>query len=123
MQIDRSAADRLFLEFDGVAMRVPIVTGSIGDFTFLAKRKTSVEEINGIFRKAAQEPRWKGILEVTEDQLVSSDIIGKLTGATIDLKFTQVVHGDLVKVFSWYDNEAGYVSTLVGHVLKTAEAL
>lgn len=110
-------------KFDGVAMRVPIVAGSIGDFTFLAKRKTSVEEINDIFRRAAQEPRWKGILEVTEDQLVSSDIIGKQVGATIDLKFTQVVDGDFVKVFSWYDNEAGYVSTLVGHVLKAAETL
>lgn len=110
-------------KFDGVAMRVPIVTGSIGDFTFLAKRKTSVEEINDIFRKAAKEKRWKGILKVTEDQIVSSDIIGEPYGAIIDLKFTQVVDGDLVKVFSWYDNEAGYVSTLVGHVLKVAENL
>lgn len=110
-------------KFDGVALRVPVVSGSLADFTFLAKRKTSVEEVNDIFRKAAQDPRWKGILEVTEDQLVSSDIIGKKVGATIDLKFTQVVDGDFVKVFSWYDNEAGYVSTLVGHVLKAAENL
>ena len=110
-------------KFDGVAMRVPIITGSIGDFTFLAKRKTSASEINEIFRKAAKDKRWKGILKVTEDQLVSSDIIGEPYGAIVDLKFTQVVDGDFVKVFSWYDNEAGYVSTLVGHVLKVAENL
>ncbi|MDO8429774.1 MAG: type I glyceraldehyde-3-phosphate dehydrogenase [bacterium] len=110
-------------KFDGVAMRVPVITGSIADFTFLAKRKTSVEEINNIFRKAAKSPRWKGILKVTEDQLVSSDIIGEPYGAIVDLKFTQVVDGDFVKVFSWYDNEAGYVATLVGHVLKAAENL
>ncbi len=110
-------------KFNGVAMRVPIAAGSIGDFTFLAKRKTSAEEINDIFRKAAKEKRWRGILKVTEDQLVSSDIIGEPYGAIVDLKFTQVVDGDFVKVFSWYDNEAGYVSTLVGHVLKAAETL
>jgi len=108
-------------KFGGVAMRVPIVSGSIGDFTFLAKRKTSVEEINAIFKKAAASARWKGILKATEDQIVSSDIIGESYGAIVDLKFTQVVDGDFVKVFSWYDNEWGYVTTLVGHVLKAAE--
>ncbi len=110
-------------KFDGVSLRVPIVSGSIADFTFLAKRKTSVEEVNEIFRKAAKDKRWKGVLKVTEDQIVSSDVIGEQYGALIDLKFTQVVDGDFVKVFSWYDNEAGYVATLVGHVLKVAEAL
>ena len=110
-------------KFGGVAMRVPIVSGSIGDFTFLAKRKTSVEEINAILKKAAASARWKGILKVTEDQIVSSDIIGESYGAIVDLKFTQVVDGDFVKVFSWYDNEWGYVTTLVGHVLKAAEHL
>ncbi|MBU6142282.1 type I glyceraldehyde-3-phosphate dehydrogenase [Patescibacteria group bacterium] len=110
-------------KFDGVAIRVPSVTGSLADLTFLAKRKTTVEEVNDLLRKAAQEPRWKGILQVTDDQVVSSDIIGEPFGATVDLKFTQVVDGDLVKVFSWYDNEAGYVSTLVKHVLKAAEGL
>lgn len=110
-------------KFEGVAMRVPIVTGSIGDFTFVAKRKTSVEEINDIFKKAAKEPRWKGILKVTDDQIVSSDIIGDPHGAIVDLRLTKVIGGDLVKVFSWYDNEAGYVATLIGHVLKAAENL
>lgn len=110
-------------KFDGVAMRVPIVSGSIADFTFLAKRKTSVEEINDIFRKATREKRWKGILKVTEDQIVSSDIIGDPYAAIVDLTYTKVIDGDLVKVLSWYDNEFGYVATLVGHVLKVAESL
>lgn len=110
-------------KFDGIAIRVPVVTGSLVDFTFLAKRKTSVEEINDIFRKAAALPRWKGILSVTDEQIVSADIIGEPHGAIVDLNFTRVVDGDLVKVFSWYDNEYGYVATLVQHVLKAAAAL
>lgn len=104
--------------FDGIALRVPVVTGSIADITFLAKRKVTAEEINDIFRKAAAEPRWEGILAVTEDPIVSSDIIGEPYGAIIDLSFTKVVDGDLVKVLSWYDNEWGYVTTLVKHVLN-----
>ena len=103
-------------KFDGIAIRIPIVTGSIADITFVAKRKTSEEEINDIFRQAAASPRWKGILAVTEDQIVSSDIIGEPYGAIVDLKFTKVIDGDLVKVLSWYDNEWGYVATLIKHV-------
>ena len=110
-------------KFDGIAIRVPVPAGSIADVTFLAKRKTTVEEINDIFRKAAAEPRWQGILKVTEDQIVSSDIVGEPYAAIIDLRFTKVVDGDLVKIFSWYDNEWGYVSTLVKHVKEAADAL
>lgn len=110
-------------KFDGVAIRVPVVAGSLVDFTFVAKRKTSVEEINDIFKKAEKEKRWEGILKTTEDQIVSSDIIGEPYGAIIDLKFTQVVDGDLVKVFSWYDNEAGYVAVLIKHLQKAADNL
>jgi glyceraldehyde 3-phosphate dehydrogenase len=109
--------------FDGVAMRVPTITGSLAVITFLANRKTSEEEINEIFRKAAKSPRWKGILKVSEDQLVSSDTVGEPYGAIVDAQFTKVIDGDLATVFSWYDNEAGYVATLVGHVLKAAENL
>lgn len=105
-------------KFDGIAFRTPVVTGSLADITFVAKRKTSVEEINGIFKKAENDPRWKGILKTTEDQVVSSDIIGQPYGAIIDLKFTKVIDGDLVKVLSWYDNEWGYVAMLVRHVLS-----
>ncbi len=107
-------------KFDGISLRVPVVAGSIADITFVAKRKTTVEEINDIFRKAAASPRWKGIMNVVEDQVVSSDILGEPYGAIVDLNFTKVVDGDLVKVLSWYDNEAGYVSTLVRHVKMLA---
>jgi len=107
-------------KFDGIAIRIPIVTGSIADITFVAKRKTSEEEINDIFRQAAASLRWKGILAVTEDQIVSSDIIGEPYGAIVDLKFTKVIDGDLVKVLSWYDNEWGYVATLMKHVEAVA---
>jgi glyceraldehyde 3-phosphate dehydrogenase len=109
--------------FDGMAFRVPSITGSISDITFLAKRKTSVEEINQILRDAAASPRWQGILKVMDEQLVSSDIVGEPFGAIVDLGFTKVVDGDLVKVLSWYDNEAGYVSTLIKHVQKIAAIL
>ena len=110
-------------KFDGVSFRVPNITGSISDITFLAKRKTSVEEINQILTDAAASPRWQGILKVTTDQLVSSDIIGEQFGAIVPLDLTKVIDGDLVKVLSWYDNEAGYVSTLVKHVQKVAEII
>ncbi len=110
-------------KFDGMALRVPIINGSIADVTFVAARKTSVEEVNDIFKKASQEPRWKNILKVTEDQLVSSDIVGEPYGAIVDLGFTRVVDGDLVKVLSWYDNEMGYSQTLVEHVLRAAQYL
>jgi glyceraldehyde 3-phosphate dehydrogenase len=110
-------------KFDGMAFRVPNITGSISDITFLAKRKTSVPEINQILSDAVALPRWQGILKVARDQIVSSDIVGEPYGAIVDLNFTKVVDGDLVKVLSWYDNEAGYVSTLVKHVEKIASIL
>ncbi len=114
------AAPDLKGKFDGIAMRVPLISGSIADITFVTAKKTSVEEVNDIFRKAAKEPRWDGILAVTEDPIVSSDVIGEPYGAIVDLSFTRVVDGDLVKVLSWYDNEAGYAATLVKHVLSAA---
>lgn len=110
-------------KFDGIAIRVPVVTGSLTDITFIAKRKTSVAEINEIFRAAAKDPRWEGILKVTDEQLVSSDIVGQPYGAIVDLGFTNVVDGDLVKILAWYDNEAGYVSTLIRHVVQAATLL
>lgn len=110
-------------KFDGVAMRVPVVSGSIADITFVSKRPTSVEEINQILTQASLSPQWQGILKVTNDPIVSSDIIGEPCGAIVDLKFTKVIDGDLVKVLSWYDNEWGYVATLVKHLLKIKEVL
>ena len=112
------AIKELESKFDGIAMRVPVIIGSVADITFIAKRKTSVEEINGILKDAASKPLWDGILKVTEDPIVSSDIIGEPYGAIVDLSFTRVVDGDLVKVLSWYDNEWGYVATLVKHVVN-----
>jgi len=109
--------------FDGVAMRVPVVCGSIADFTFLSKRKTSVEEINQIFKKAAESKRWKGILKVSEDPLVSSDIVADPYASIVDLAFTRVIDGDLVKVMAWYDNEWAYAETLVEHVLRVGKRL
>jgi glyceraldehyde 3-phosphate dehydrogenase len=110
-------------KFDGLSFRVPNITGSISDITFIAKRATSVEEIAQILTDAAASPRWQGILQVTRDQLVSSDIIGQPFGATVPLDLIKVIDGDMVKVLSWYDNEAGYVSTLIKHVQKVAELL
>ena len=104
-------------KFDGIAIRVPVITGSLTDLTFVAKRKTTVEEVNEIFKKAAADPRWKGILGVDGDQPVSGDIIGMNVATMVDTEYTKVIDGDLVKVLSWYDNEWGYVTTLVSHVL------
>ncbi|HEA84657.1 MAG TPA: type I glyceraldehyde-3-phosphate dehydrogenase [Candidatus Wildermuthbacteria bacterium] len=110
-------------KFDGIALRVPVLSGSIADVTFISKRKTSVKEINSILSKAASSKRWKGILKVTEDPIVSADIIGEPYAAIVDLNLTRVVDGDLVKVLSWYDNEAGYVATLVSHLEAVAKTL
>jgi len=110
-------------KFDGIALRVPTITGSIADITFVSKKKTSIEEINEIFMDAAKDPRWQGILKIADGEIVSSDIIGEPYGAIVDLKFTKVVDGDLVKILSWYDNEWGYCAMLLKHVLKAAENL
>lgn len=112
------AVPSLLGKFDGIALRVPVMTGSIADFTFIAARPTTTAEVNAVFTRAAQEDRWRGILGVTAEPLVSSDIVGTPFGAIVDLSFTKVVDGDLVKILSWYDNEWGYVSTLVRHAEK-----
>lgn len=107
-------------KFTGLAIRVPVIVGSLSDFTFLLKKNTTVEEINDVFRKEAENPNYKGILTVTEDPLVSSDIIGNPSSSIIDLSLTQVVGGNLAKVVAWYDNEYGYASRLVEEVLMIA---
>lgn len=109
--------------FTGVALRVPVPAGSVIDFTFLAKRDVTVEEINEIFEKAAGEERWKGILEVTREPLVSSDILKTTAGAIVDLNHTRVVGGNLVKVFAWYDNEWGYSAMLLREVQEIGKLL
>ncbi|OHA65071.1 MAG: type I glyceraldehyde-3-phosphate dehydrogenase [Candidatus Wildermuthbacteria bacterium RIFCSPLOWO2_01_FULL_48_29] len=109
-------------KFDGIALRVPVPAGSIADITFLAKRPTTVEEVNTILTKAASSLRFKNVLQVTQEALVSSDVLGQPYGALVDLEMTRVVGGDLVKVLSWYDNEWGYAATLVRHVEVAAAA-
>ena len=110
-------------KFDGVSVRVPVPAGSLVDVTFVAKRSTSVEEVNGALKKAAGSKRWKRVFAVTEEPLVSSDILGQPFGAIADLAMTRVVDGTLVKVLAWYDNEMGYAYTLVEHVREVAKKL
>lgn len=109
--------------FSGMAIRVPVPVGSLSDFTFVLKRQTSKEEINEVFKKEAESPVYKGILEVTEDPLVSSDIIGNSHSAIVDLSLTQVVGGNMAKVIAWYDNEYGYANRLIEEVLLVASKL
>ena len=99
-------------KFDGMAMRVPTPVGSISDITFIAKKNTTVEEINNAFKKAAQG-ELKGILGYTEEPLVSKDIVGSSFSALVDGLSTKVMGGNLVKVLSWYDNEWGYSCRMV----------
>jgi len=106
-------------KFDGISIRVPIVVGSLVDVTFIAKRNTTVEEVNSTLKKASLEKRWEKIFSTTEEPLVSSDIVGSRFASIADLAFTRVVDGNLVKVLAWYDNEIGYTYTLVDHVVKT----
>jgi glyceraldehyde 3-phosphate dehydrogenase len=89
--------------------------------TFLAKKKTTPEEINKLLEDAANEPRWKGVFAVTHDQLVSTDIMGDPHASIADLSLTKVVDGDLCAVYAWYDNEFGYTNALVLHVLEAAK--
>ena len=110
-------------KFDGISLRVPVICGSIADITFIAKRDTTAEEVNNILRKAATDTRWQGIFAVAEEELVSSDILGRPEGAIAELSMTRVVGGNLVKVLAWYDNESGYANTLVKHVLKAGQSL
>lgn len=103
--------------FTGVAVRVPVIVGSLSDFTFHLKRETTVEEINSVLKEAAASDQYKDVLEASSDPLVSSDIIGNPHSAIVDLNLTQVIGGDLVKIFAWYDNEWGYANRLVEEVI------
>lgn len=109
-------------KFDGISLRVPVPAGSIADVTFIAKRPTTVEEVNGALRAAALDPRWQGIFAASDEPLVSSDIVGQRFASIANLEMTRVVDGTLVKVLAWYDNEAGYTHTLVEHAVKAGAA-
>lgn len=107
--------------FDGIALRVPVITGSITDFTFVTRRSTSVEEINQLFIDAVNDPRYRGILAVTDEPLVSSDIVGRPESSIVDLNMTRVVDGTLVKILAWYDNEWGYANRLIEQTIKAGD--
>ncbi|MCC6520985.1 type I glyceraldehyde-3-phosphate dehydrogenase [Candidatus Nomurabacteria bacterium] len=109
--------------FDGISIRVPVPAGSIVDITFIAKRNTTKEEVNDILKQAAVTARWSGVFSVTDEPLVSSDILGSKFASIADLEMTRVVGGNLVKVMGWYDNEMGYTHTLVEHVIKTGKTI
>ncbi len=103
-------------KFDGIAVRVPVVIGSISDITFITERPTSAEEINMILTDEAATPRYKKVLDVSNEPLVSSDMIKNTFAATVDLEMTRVVDGDLVKVMAWYDNEWGFTSQMIRQI-------
>ena len=107
--------------FDGMAIRVPSIDVSLSDFTFLLKKKTTVEEVNAAFRAASKSKEMKGVLGVTDEPLVSSDFVGNTNSCIVDLAMTKIVDGDLLKVLAWYDNEWGYSCRLVEIVEKIGE--
>jgi glyceraldehyde 3-phosphate dehydrogenase len=109
--------------FDGVAIRAPVAVGSLADIVVLTEKPTTVDEVNRICAEEAATERYRGIVGVTTDPLVSSDIIGDSRASVIDLGMTQVVDGDLVKVMSWYDNEWGYASQIVREATRLANTI
>ncbi|MGM0400017.1 MAG: type I glyceraldehyde-3-phosphate dehydrogenase [Chloroflexota bacterium] len=108
-------------KFNGVAVRAPTVVGSIADIIFVTSRETSAEEVNDIFREEAERDKYEGVLGVSEDPIVSSDIIKDPRASVVDLGMTQVVDGNLIKVMSWYDNEWGFTSQMVREAVRLAK--
>ncbi len=111
-------------KLNGIAVRAPVATGSVVDLVFMASKQTSVEEVNGAIRAAAEGP-LKGILAYTEDPIVSTDIVGDPHSSIYDAGQTMVLEGGMVKAVSWYDNEWGYANRcveLAGMVLEPVGA-
>ena len=109
-------------KFDGIAVRVPVVIGSLADIVFLTSRRTTAEEVNTILTEEANSERYRGVLGVTDEPIVSSDIIQDPRASVVDLELTQVVDGNLVKVMSWYDNEWGYTSQMIREAVRIGKA-
>lgn len=109
-------------KFDGIAIRVPVVTGSISDLTFIVNKPTTKEEVNQTIKDAADTNHWRGLIGWTEEPLVSSDIIGRKDSVIVDLSLTQVIDDDLVKIFAWYDNEWGYSNRLIEQTIAVGKA-
>ncbi|MDV3871415.1 type I glyceraldehyde-3-phosphate dehydrogenase [Elizabethkingia anophelis] len=103
-------------KFDGIAVRVPVPVGSISDITFIANRPTTIDEINQILTEESSTDRYEKVIAVTEEPIVSTDIIGSAFAATVDLEMTRVVDGDLVKIMAWYDNEWGFTNQMIRQI-------
>jgi glyceraldehyde 3-phosphate dehydrogenase len=104
-------------KFDGISIRTPVPVGSISDITFVAKRSTTPEEVNAILLEESQTPRYRNVLLVSDEPLVSSDIIQSPYASIVDAAMTRVVDGDLVKVLAWYDNEWGFTNQMIREIL------
>ena len=109
--------------FGGLSVRVPTPVVSLSDFVIITKKKVTVEQVNNAFKEAARNPYYQGILDVTEEELVSSDFIGNSHSAIVDLKLTAVIDGNMLKVVAWYDNEWGYSNRLVEMVAEAGKQL
>lgn len=109
--------------FNGIAFRVPTPVGSLSDFAVLLKKKTTVEEVNQAFIDASNHPLYKGKLVVSDEPLVSSDIVGNPASCIVDLSLTQVIDGDFIKVVAWYDNEFGYSNRLVEEAILVGKSI
>jgi len=105
-------------KFDGIAIRTPVVVGSISDITFVAERRTSAEEINNILKEEAATDRYKKVISISNDPLVSTDIIQSTFASIIDMEMTRVVDGDLCKILAWYDNEWGFTNQMIRQILS-----
>jgi glyceraldehyde 3-phosphate dehydrogenase len=103
-------------KFDGIAIRTPVTVGSISDITFVAAKNTSVDEINKVLIEESQTERYKLVLSVSNEPLVSSDIVQSSFATVVDLEMTRVVDGDLVKIMAWYDNEWGFTNQMIRQI-------
>jgi glyceraldehyde 3-phosphate dehydrogenase len=110
------ALPRLVGKFDGISIRTPVPVGSISDITLVAARATSPAEVNDILREESQTARYKEVIQVSDEPLVSSDIVKSAFATIVDAQLTRVVDGDLVKVMAWYDNEWGFTNQMIRQI-------
>ncbi len=108
-------------KFDGISVRAPIPVGSVSDLVFLLEKDTTVEEVNAILKEEAATDKYKGIFLASEEEIVSSDIVGTTYASIADLGMTRVVDGNLVKILAWYDNEWGFTSQMVREAIRVAK--
>ncbi len=107
--------------FNGIAIRVPVIVGSVSDLTFMAKRETTKEEIIDILEQASQKPEYQELLKVSDEPLVSTDIKGQPYPSIVDASMIKIIDKRLVKLLAWYDNEEGYIQSLIIHVIKAGQ--